>query len=99
MPGWSVTVDGHSAPIFRGNHAQRVIPLPVPGRHSIVMNYQPPGLVIGRAITLLSIAAWMLIVGHSLSRALASPAGKTGDDSRGAVRCLVKASPPPTWAR
>ena len=63
MPGWTATVDGRPAPVLRGNHAQRVIPLPEPGRHAIVMEYRPPGFVAGRAITVLSVVAWTLIAG------------------------------------
>jgi hypothetical protein len=63
MPGWTVTVDGRPAPVLRGNHAQRVIPLREPGRHSIKMKYQPPGLVIGRAMSALAVAVWALIAG------------------------------------
>ncbi|MGP0065624.1 MAG: hypothetical protein ACLQGP_18725 [Isosphaeraceae bacterium] len=63
MPGWTATVDGRPAPLLRGNHSQRVIPLPESGRHIIAMDYRPPGFVAGRAITILSVAAWMLIAG------------------------------------
>ncbi len=54
MPGWTATVDGRPAPILRGNYAQRVIPLPEPGRHVIVMEYRPPGLILGGAISIVS---------------------------------------------
>ena len=43
MSGWRATVDGKPAPIYRGNIAQRVIPLEDPGRHRIVLEYHPPG--------------------------------------------------------
>ncbi len=58
MPGWSATVDGRPAPILRGNHAQRVIPLAAPGRHEVVMRYRAPGLGLGLAITSTSALAW-----------------------------------------
>ncbi len=70
MPGWTATVDGRPAPVLRGNHAQRVIPLPEPGGHAIVMDYRPPGLVAGRAMTVVSISIWMLI---AVFRAVVSP--------------------------
>ena len=64
MPGWTALDDGHPAPILRGNHAQRVIPLPHPGRHEVVLRYRPPGLDLGLAVTfvsgLASIVAWPL---------------------------------------
>ena len=58
MPGWSATVDGRAVPILRGNHAQRVIPLEHPGHHLVQLQYQPPGLVTGSAISALTILAW-----------------------------------------
>jgi hypothetical protein len=63
MPGWTATVDGGPAPLLRGNHTQRVIPLPESGRHIVAMDYRPPGFIAGRAMTVLSVAAWMLIAG------------------------------------
>jgi hypothetical protein len=61
MPGWSATVDGRPAPVLRGNHAQRVIPLPRPGQHEIVLTYEPPGLILGASLgagSLLLLFAW-----------------------------------------
>ncbi len=69
MPGWTATIDGRPAPVLRGNYAQRVIPLPEPGRHTIVMEYRPPGFVIGCAISILSALAWsILVVGRMVER-------------------------------
>ena len=62
MPGWTATVDGRPAPVLRGNYAQRVIPLPEPGRHDIVMEYHPPGLILGCLISLGSVLAWAILV-------------------------------------
>jgi uncharacterized membrane protein YfhO len=63
MPGWSATVDGRLAPVLRGNFAQRVIPLPEPGYHAVIMEYRPPGFVIGCVITGIATLVWTLIVG------------------------------------
>jgi hypothetical protein len=58
MPGWTATIDGQPAPIYRGNHAQRVIALASPGHHEVIMRYEPPGLACGLAITTASALAW-----------------------------------------
>ena len=63
LPGWTARVDGAQTPVHRGNHAQRVIPILRPGRHTISMDYQPPGFAIGCAITALSILGWALMCG------------------------------------
>jgi len=72
MPGWTALVDGHPAPILRGNHAQRVIPLPRPGDHEVVLLYEAPGLAWGLTLTGLALVAWgaaalALIASHALS--------------------------------
>src|SRR5437773_5974303 len=54
MPGWTATVDGRPAPVLRGNYAQRVIPLPESGRHTVVMDYRPPGFAVVCAIPVVS---------------------------------------------
>ena len=58
MPGWTAHVDGEPMPILEGNLAQRVIPLPRPGRHTIALDYHTPGLSLGCALTVLSIITW-----------------------------------------
>jgi hypothetical protein len=78
MPGWTATVGGRPAPVLRGNYAQRVIPLPEPGRHTIVMEYRPPGFGIGCAITAATILAWGLfcaLVPFTAARAPRRPDG------------------------
>jgi hypothetical protein len=59
MPGWSAVVDGRATVILRGNHAQRVVPLPTPGRHSIVLRYDAPGRTQGLAVTTLATLTWI----------------------------------------
>jgi hypothetical protein len=59
MPGWTATLDGRPAPILKGNRSQRVVVLPTPGAHTVILRYEPPGLVAGLAITGASLAAWL----------------------------------------
>jgi hypothetical protein len=61
MPGWSALVDGSPVPVLRGNCAQRVIPLTESGRHTIVLNYSPPGFVLGCAVTGVSVMVWIVM--------------------------------------
>ncbi len=67
MPGWTARVDGLSAEVGRGNHAQRVVALPKAGRHEVVLSYEAPGFRVGLAISLGSVGVW-LIVRVALSR-------------------------------
>jgi hypothetical protein len=67
MPGWSASVDGLPVRVLRGNHAQRVIPLIEPGRHTIAMDYRPPGFVLGCALTGVSALVWVLACGLAIS--------------------------------
>jgi Bacterial membrane protein YfhO len=76
MPGWTARVDGKRAPIYRGNLAQRVIPLWQPGRHTIEMDYVPPGLVLGFIVTALSLLTW----GFTCLVALAAPRTTSAED-------------------
>jgi hypothetical protein len=61
LPGWSALVDGQPAPIYRGNHSQRVIPLEQSGRHTIILRYSPPGLALGGFITAMSGLVWVMV--------------------------------------
>jgi hypothetical protein len=58
MPGWTASVDGRPAPVLRGDHAHRVVPLDGPGRHQVLLSYRPPGLVTGLLITAGSGLVW-----------------------------------------
>ena len=68
MPGWTARVDGERTPIYRGNIAQRVIPLWQAGRHTIEMDYVPPGLALGCIVTALSLVSWGLMCVSAESR-------------------------------
>jgi hypothetical protein len=68
MPGWSARVDGEPVRILRGNIAQRVIPLERPGHHRVSLEYAPPGLAQGLAITAVSFVLWALLAGTRVLR-------------------------------
>jgi hypothetical protein len=61
--GWSATVDGQPAPLLRANLNMRALAL-APGAHHIIMQYKPPGLRAGAAVTLVSLLA---LVGLALA--------------------------------
>jgi hypothetical protein len=62
MPGWYAQDNGRPVRLFRGNHAQRVIPLSRGGRHEVILRYEAPGLARGFAVTAASASAWIAIV-------------------------------------
>jgi hypothetical protein len=64
-PGWTATVDGHTAPIQRVDYTLRGVAVG-PGHHTIVMRYQPTSWTIGLIITLLSLAAVLGAVGYGV---------------------------------
>ena len=46
-------------PIYRGNRAQRVVPLLESGPHEVVMTYRTPGLTLGMGLTAISSLIWL----------------------------------------
>jgi len=60
LPGWSAQLDGRPAPLLRGNHAQRVVPIEHKGRHEIILRYQSPGWQLGLSLTLVSLTIWII---------------------------------------
>jgi hypothetical protein len=53
-PGWTATVDGRSVPVQRVDYLLRGIPVG-PGRHTIVLTYDPSSWTIGWVITVASL--------------------------------------------
>jgi hypothetical protein len=68
MPGWTARVDGRPTTIFRGNHAQRVIPLETAGQHVISLDYRPPGLGLGVAVSAVSALTWLAVCAAATAR-------------------------------
>jgi hypothetical protein len=103
MPGWTATVDGRPTPVLRGNYAQRVIPLPEPGRHVILMDYHPPGLILGCLLSLGSVLTWILLGVARVSSRVAIDVGQEHADPEQAedpAESIGPAGPgPPARAR
>lgn len=57
--GWSVTVDGRAARAVRVDAAMRGVFVPA-GMHVVEWRYAVPGLDVGVAVSIVSLAAWLL---------------------------------------
>jgi hypothetical protein len=53
-PGWHVTVDGEPDQTLRANHAFRAVQLDA-GEHFVEMRYHPRSVVVGRAVSLMTL--------------------------------------------
>ena len=60
-PDWRATVDGRSAPTFRGDYTLITVPLPAGARH-VELRFRSPGYTLGRAVSLASVGATLLLV-------------------------------------
>jgi len=62
-PGWTLTIDGHPAPILRANRLMRGAAIEA-GPHTLVYEYRPRSFEVGKALSLagmvalLGVAAW-----------------------------------------
>ena len=70
-PGWIARLDGASAPLVQVDTVLIGTPLPT-GKHTIEFLYRPRGLILGRAITLISLAllAFLLALPRLTSRTI-----------------------------
>ena len=60
LPGWTATVDGQDAKIERWNTAFQEVKLGT-GEHDVVFRYSTPGLAWGITLSLISLAAVLLV--------------------------------------
>jgi uncharacterized membrane protein YfhO len=51
---WRASVDGRPAQVLRANGRHRAVPVPA-GRHEVRVWYEPPGLVVGSALSAASL--------------------------------------------
>ena len=57
-PGWRARVDGTSTPVLTANALFRAVPVPA-GRHRVELEYHPPGLRAGLALSAGGLAAML----------------------------------------
>lgn len=83
-PGWKAFVDGHSAPLLRGNYIFRVVPVPR-GSHRVTLVFDPFTVKLGTVVTLLTLST-LLLLGFCLwvvkrrQRLLKKTKGSTHED-------------------
>ena len=66
-PGWSAAIDGLPVPIVPALNALLAVPLP-PGHHEIRFVYRAPGVAIGQAISITSLALLFVVIWRSGKR-------------------------------
>ncbi len=66
-PDWKATLDGTPTTIYRANLAFRAVIVPA-GKHEVRMTYQPQSFTVGAAISLASLALYVVLVGVMLVR-------------------------------
>jgi hypothetical protein len=64
-PGWTATVDGHPATVRRVDYLLRGVEVG-PGRHTIVMRYEPKSWLFGWIVSLICLAGLLVAVAGAL---------------------------------
>lgn len=79
-PGWTCTVDGQSADVYRANYVFRAVELPA-GRHEVVFRFEPASYRVGKSITLVALMAvpMLLLLLAALERRTLLPALPFGE--------------------
>lgn len=71
-PGWRARVDGRETPVLRANVAFRAVAVGA-GRHSVELRYRPRALLVGSALTALTVLALAAAGVVTLRRRAATP--------------------------
>jgi hypothetical protein len=61
FPGWTCTVDGEPARLYRANYLFRAVALP-PGCHRIVFAFTPHSYTLGKYLSLLSLMGVLILI-------------------------------------
>ena len=64
FPGWRATVNGAPAPILRANYAFRAVEVPA-GTSTVEFRYRPVSVLIGAAITAITLAGLAILAFRS----------------------------------
>ena len=84
--GWKAFLDGKEIPIFRADYHFRAIVIP-PGKHTVVMRFEPRGFYLGRTLSLAvntGVLLVIVIVGVVVVRKARSDSSSRTEESRGA---------------
>jgi membrane protein YfhO len=69
-PGWTATVDGRPAQVYRANLGFRAVPVPA-GRHSVRLLYRPRTVMLGLAVSAATLTGVVAVVGQALAKRIA----------------------------
>jgi uncharacterized membrane protein YfhO len=59
--GWTATIDGQNAPIYRADYTLRALEIPA-GKHTIEFTFQPKPYVIGNKVTMAASVLLLIVV-------------------------------------
>jgi hypothetical protein len=67
-PGWTASIDGRPASLFRANALVRAVPVPA-GRHEVGFAYRPASVRVGAAVSIaaLGVVAALVLAGRRLA--------------------------------
>ena len=70
QPGWSATLDGQPVSLVQADHAFGAVAVPA-GRHTVQLEYEPPGLDLGVVLSLVGLAGLLgLLLAQRVQRGL-----------------------------